>query len=141
MRFMMLMIPKVYAGPTDPNFTPPVDAVEKMTKYNEQLAKAGVLISLDGLHPPEKAARVHFDGARPRVQDGPFAESKEMLGGYWIIQAKSREEAIEWARRVPAASGDIVEVRQVFDMADFPPDVRAAADNETVNAAIGVAHL
>ncbi len=136
MRFMMLMIPKVYAGPTDPNFAPPVDAVERMMKYNEQLAKAGVLLSLDGLHPPEKGARVRFDSGKPVVKDGPFTEAKEVVGGYWLIQVKSRDEAIEWARRIPADKGDVVEVRQVFEMADFPPDVQAAAENEVVAAAI-----
>ena len=107
MRCMMLMIPQVYAGPTEPNFAPPADAVEKMTKYNEQLAKAGVLLSLDGLHPPDKGARVRFDGARSKVQDGPFTESKEIVGGFWMIQVKSLEEAIEWAKRIPAAAGDV----------------------------------
>lgn len=136
MRCMMLMIPQVYAGPTEPNFAPPADAVEKMTKYNEQLAKAGVLLSLDGLHPPDKGARVRFDGARPRVQDGPFTESKEIVGGFWMIQVKSLEEAIEWAKRIPAAAGDVVEVRQVFDLADFPADVQAAAQNDAVEAAV-----
>jgi hypothetical protein len=134
MRFMMLMIPKVYAGPTEPNFTPPADAVERMTKYNEQLAKAGVLMSLDGLHPPEAGARVRYAGGKVTVTDGPFTESKEVLGGYWMIQVKSRAEAIEWARRIPADDGDVVEVRRVFDMADFPADVQAAAESPAVRA-------
>ena len=136
MRFMMLMIPKVYSGPTDPNFAPPVDAVEKMMKYNETLAKAGALLQLDGLTPPEKGARVHFAGGKVTVKDGPFTEAKEVVGGYWMIQVKTRDEALEWARRIPAADGDIVEVRQVFEMADFPPEVQAAADNDAVKAAI-----
>jgi hypothetical protein len=124
MRFMMLMIPKVYAGPVDPTFTPPADAVEKMMAYNTELSKAGVLLAMDGLHPPEKGARVTYAGAKPKVTDGPFAEAKEVLGGYWMIQVKSREEAIEWARRIPAAEGDIVEVRAVQEIADFPADLR-----------------
>src|SRR5690349_2988282 len=122
MRFLMLMIPKVYSGPTDPNFVPPADAVEKMMKYNEQLAKSGVLLQLDGLTPPEKGARVHFKSGKVSVQDGPFTEAKEVVGGFWMIQVKSRDEAIEWARRIPAAEGDIVELRQVFEMSDFPAD-------------------
>jgi len=130
MRFMMMMIPEVYQGPhaknLKPDFAPDVDDVEKMTKYNEALTKAGALISLDGLHPPTGAARVSFAGGKPRVTDGPFTESKEVLGGYWIIRAKSREEAIDWAKRVPARSGDVIEVRQIFDMEDFPPEVQKA---------------
>lgn len=126
MRFLMMMIPAVYAGPTDPDFAPPVDAVERMDKYNAALAKAGALLSLDGLMPPEKGARVRYKGGKPTVTDGPFTESKEVVGGFWMIQVKSRDEAIEWARRVPADEGDIVEVRQVYELADFPPDVQAA---------------
>ena len=136
MRFMMLMIPSVYQGANGKNagadFTPPADAVEKMMKYNEKLAKAGALISLDGLHSPATAARVSFSGGKSRVTDGPFAESKEVLGGYWIIQAKSREEAIQWAEAVPAADGDTIEVRQLFEMSEFPEDVQKAADNAIV---------
>jgi hypothetical protein len=133
MRFMMLMIPAVYQGAQSkkagPDFTPPADAVEKMMKYNEGLAKAGALISLDGLHSPATAARISYAGGKPKVTDGPFTESKEVLGGYWMIQVKSREEAIEWAKKVPAEAGDVVEVRQVFEMEEFPPEVQKAADN------------
>ena len=98
-----------------------------MMKYNESLQKAGVLLALDGLHPPSMGARVTFEGGRPRVQDGPFAEAKEVLGGYWMIQVRSREEAIEWATRCPMADNEIIEVRQVQEMADFPEDVQKAA--------------
>jgi len=98
-----------------------------MMKYNEALQEAGVLLALDGLHPPSVGARVSFPGGKPRVQDGPFAEAKEVIGGYWMIQVKSREEAIEWAKRCPAADGDMIEIRQVQEMADFPDDVQAAA--------------
>ena len=91
MRFMMMMIPEVYQGShaknLKPDFAPDVDDVEKMTKYNEALTKAGALISLDGLHPPTNGARVSFAGGKPKVTDGPFTESKEVLGGYWIIKA------------------------------------------------------
>lgn len=142
MRFMMFMIPKVYQPDTPAGeragegFTPPADAVEKMTKYNEALAKAGLLVSIDGLQPPAKGARVSFKGGKPTVTDGPFIESKEVVGGFWMINVKSKQEAVEWARRVPAEDGDVIEIRQVFEMEDFPPDVQKAADNPTVRSEI-----
>ncbi|SRR5712692_10363552 len=126
MRFMMLVIPKVYEK-VSADFVPPVDLVAKMAKYNESLTKAGVLLGLDGLSPPAKGARVRFAGGRPKVTDGPFAESKELIGGYWMIQVKSREEAVEWAKRAPMLDGDIIEVRQVQELSDFPPEVQKAA--------------
>jgi len=138
MRFMMFMIPKVYQPATPPEekagegFAPPADAVEKMMKFNEELAKAGALIALDGLHPDSKGARISFNGGKPMVTDGPFTEAKEVIGGYWMIQAKSKEEAVAWARRVPAADGDVIEIRQVFEMSDFPLDVQKAAENPAV---------
>lgn len=135
----MMIIPRVYQPDTPASeragegFTPPADAVAKMMKYNEELAKAGALVSLDGLHPQAKGARVGFAGGKPHVTDGPFIEAKEVIGGYWIIRAKSKEEALEWARRVPAADGDVIEVRQIFEMSDFPEDVQKAAANPTVS--------
>ena len=126
MRFMMLVIPKAYEN-ARADFVPPVELVAKMTKYNESLTKAGVLLGLDGLQPPVKGARVKFSGGKPKVTDGPFTESKELLGGYWMIQVKSRDEAIEWAKRAPMLDGDIIEVRQVQELSDFPPDVQKAA--------------
>ena len=102
MRFMMLMIPKGYET-AEPGTMPDAKAVEAMMKYNEDLQKAGVLLSLDGLHPPSMGARVSFKGGKPTVTDGPFTETKEVLGGYWMIQVKSKEEAIEWAKRCPAS--------------------------------------
>jgi hypothetical protein len=126
MRFMMLMIPKGYENAT-PGTMPEAKAVEAMMKYNEELQKAGVLLALDGLHPPSMGARVTFAGGKPKVTDGPFAEAKEVLGGYWMIQAKSKEEAVEWATRCPAGENEIIEVRQVQEMEDFPADVQAAA--------------
>jgi hypothetical protein len=126
MRFMMMVIPKAYEN-AQADFVPPVDLVARMTKYNESLRKAGVLLSLDGLTPPATAARVIFSGGKPRVTDGPFAEAKEMVGGYWMIQVRSREDALEWARRAPMLDGDIIEVRQVQELEDFPEDVRRAA--------------
>ncbi len=126
MRFMMLVIPKNYETAA-PDAMPDAKAVERMMKYNEDLAKAGVLLSLDGLQPPSAGVRVTFAGGKPKVTDGPFTESKECVGGYWMIQVKSKEEAIEWAKRAPMTDGETIEVRQVHEMADFPPDVQAAA--------------
>ena len=140
MKFMMMMIPRVYQPATPVSeragegFAPPAEAVAKMMKFNEELTKAGALIGLDGLHPISKGARVAFNGGKPAVTDGPYIESKEVIGGYWLIQTKSKEEAVEWARRCPAAAGDVIEIRQVFEMSDFPPDARQAADNPTVRA-------
>jgi hypothetical protein len=127
MRFMMLMIPKGYESAT-PGTMPDAAAVAAMMKYNEALQKAGVLLALDGLHPPSMGARVSFEGGKPKVTDGPFAEAKEVLGGYWMIQVRSREEAIEWAKRCPGGANEIIEIRQVQEMADFPPDVQKAAE-------------
>lgn len=126
MRFMMLMIPRGYES-AEPGAMPPADRVAAMMKYNEALQKAGVLLALDGLHPPSMGARVSFEGGRARVTDGPFAEAKEVLGGYWMIQVKSREEAIAWASRCPASENEVIEVRQVQEFADFPEDVQEAA--------------
>jgi len=144
MRFMLMMIPEVYqasnAKNIRPDFAPPAEDVEKMTKYNEALAKAGALISLDGLHPPTTAARVSFADGKPKVTDGPFTESKEVLGGYWLINAKSREEAVDWAKRVPARSGDVIEVRQIFDWQEFPEDVQKAGESAAIRAQIAKAN-
>ena len=125
MRFMLLMIPKGYEQAA-PGAMPDAKAVAAMMKYNESLQQAGVLLALDGLHPPSMGARVSFPGGKPKVTDGPFAEAKEVLGGYWMIDVKSREEAIEWASRCPASENEVIEVRQVQEMSDFPEDVRQA---------------
>ncbi|RXZ43196.1 YciI family protein [Crenobacter cavernae] len=126
MRFMMLMIPKGYENAA-PGAMPDAEAVAAMMKYNEALQKAGVLLALDGLHPPSMGARVSFDGGKPKVTDGPFAEAKEVVGGYWMIQVKSKEEAIEWASRCPASANEVIEIRQVQEFSDFPADVQEAA--------------
>ena len=126
MRFMMLVIPKGYEN-APPGTLPDTKLVEAMTKYNESLTKAGVLLALDGLHPPSTGSRVTFSGGKPAVTDGPFAEAKEVLGGYWMIQVKSKAEAIEWAKRAPMLDGDTIEVRQVQELSDFPPETRKAA--------------
>ena len=126
MRFMMLMIPKGYETAA-PGTMPDAKAVEAMMKYNEALQKAGVLVALDGLHPPSTGARVSFKNGKPTVTDGPFAEAKEVLGGYWMIRVNSRAEAIEWAKRIPGGDNEIVEIRQVQEMEDFSPEVQQAA--------------
>jgi hypothetical protein len=126
MRFMMLMIPKGYEKAA-PGTMPDAKAVAAMMKYNESLQKAGVLLALDGLHPPSMGARVSFSGGKPKVTDGPFTEAKEILGGYWMIQVKSKAEAIEWASRCPASENEVIEIRQVQEMSDFPADVQEAA--------------
>jgi len=126
MRFMMLMIPKGYEK-AEPGAMPDAKAVAAMMKYNESLQKAGVLLALDGLHPPSMGARVSFADGKPKVTDGPFAEAKEVVGGYWMIQVNSKEEAIEWAKRCPGSPNEVIEIRQVQEMSDFPSDVREAA--------------
>ncbi len=126
MRFMMLMIPKGYES-AEPGAMPDVDAVSAMMAYNESLQNAGILISAEGLHPPSMGARVTFPGGVPTVTDGPFAEAKEVLGGFWIIQVSSREEAIEWAKKCPGGENEIIEIRQVQEMDDFPQDVQDVA--------------
>jgi hypothetical protein len=126
MRFMMLMIPKGYEAAA-PGTLPDAAAVEAMMKYNEQLEEAGVLLALDGLHPPSMGARVSFPGGKPKVTQGPFAGVNEVLGGYWMIDVKSQEEAVAWATRCPAAEGEVIEIRQVQEMSDFPADVQEAA--------------
>ncbi len=127
MRFMMLMLPKGYENAA-PGTMPDPKAVAAMMEYNEALRKAGVLLALDGLHPPSTGARVSFAGGKPKVTDGPFAEAKEVLGGYWMIQVKSREEAIAWASRCPASSNEVIEVRQVQEMTDFSDDIQKVVE-------------
>lgn len=126
MRYMMLMIPRGYETAA-PGTMPDPKAVEAMMKYNEALQKAGVLLAMDGLHPLSMGARVSFEGDTPTVTDGPFVETREVLGGYWMIRVKSKAEAVEWARRCPASANEIIELRQVQEFDDFPPDVQAAA--------------
>lgn len=124
MRFAMLMIPNV----TSENWTPSPEQVAAMTKYNQQLTDAGVLLSLDGFHPTSKGARVSFAGSsEPKVTEGPFDTPQQTVGGYWLIDVPSKEEAVQWAERCPASEGDVIEIRQVFEMSDFPPEVQAAA--------------
>jgi hypothetical protein len=122
MRFMVL----VPASKTsESGALPSTEMLTEMQKFNEELVKAGVMLAGDGLHPSSKGVRVVFQGAKKTLVDGPFAESKELVAGYWIWQVRSREEAIEWLKRAPFGKfGDepvSVELRQVFDPADFAP--------------------
>ena len=130
MRFLMLMIPKGYEQ-AKPGTMPDAKAVEAMMKYNEQLQKAGVLLALEGLHPPSMGARVSFAGGKPTVTDGPFSEATEVVGGFWMIQVKSKEEAIQWATRCPASANEVIEIRQIQEMTDFPEDVQKVAEGFT----------
>lgn len=123
MRFMMLMIPNL----SEQNWTPAPETMAAMVKYNAELQRAGALLALDGLHPASTGARVSFSGGKSTVTDGPFSEAREVIGGYWMIQVKSKAEAVEWARRCPAAEGNVIELRQVYELADFPADVQKAA--------------
>lgn len=127
MRFMMLMIPQGYES-AEPGALPSAEQVAAMMEYNRTLHEAGVLRALEGLHPPSMGARVSFRGGQSRVVDGPFPEAKEVLGGYWVIEVASREEAIGWARRCPGADTETIEVRQIMEMTDFPEDVQKAAE-------------
>lgn len=126
MRFMMLVIPKGYEKAA-PGTMPSAETVAAMMKYNESLQKAGVLLTLDGLHPLSAGARVSFSKGQPTVTDGPFIETREAVGGYWMIQVTSKEEAIRWASRCPASDNEVIEIRQVQEFADFPADVQKAA--------------
>lgn len=126
MRFMMLVIPKGYENAA-PGTMPEASAVAEMMKFNEELQNSGVLLALDGLHPVSMGARVTFKDRVPTVIDGPFVEAKEVLGGYWLIDVGSKEEAIEWAKRCPMGDNEIMEIRQVQEMEDFPEDVQEAA--------------
>jgi hypothetical protein len=125
MRFMMIMFPKGYEN-AKPGTVPDLKAMEVMGKYNEQLQKAGVLLALDGLTPPSTmSARVTFKDGKSKVTDGPFPEAKEVVGGYWVIQVKSREEALEWASRIPGSDNEmVVEVRRMFEVTDFDPEIQ-----------------
>jgi len=123
---MLLMIPKGYES-APPDEMPDAEGVAKMMAYNQALEDAGVLRALDGLHPPSAGTRVSFEGGVPRATDGPFTEAKEVLGGYWIIDVASKDEAVSWAMRCPASENEVIEVRRVQELEDFPEDVQAVA--------------
>jgi hypothetical protein len=106
-----------------------------MGKFNQEMATAGVMLAGEGLHPTSKGVRIKFSGKKPVVTDGPFAETKELLAGFWLIQAKSKQDAIEWASRAPFGGGTEIELRQVFEASDFPPEIlppRAAAREQAL---------
>ncbi len=127
MRFMVL----VPGGPeSESGQMPPREALEAMTKYNQQLSEAGVLLAADGLRPTSDGAKVRFEGERPTVIDGPFTEAKEIVAGYWIWECSSREEALEWLKRAPFGGGIEIELRPIFETDDFgeqlTPELREA---------------
>ena len=134
MRFMMLVKAN---QDSEAGVMPNKGLVAEMGELNEAMAKAGVLLAGEGLHPSSKGVRVTYTGRKRLVTDGPFAETKELLAGFWMIQVASRAEALEWASRIPFTNGEVVEVRQVFEASDFPADVlppEAAAREEELRA-------
>jgi hypothetical protein len=137
---MMLMIPKGYESAA-PGAMPEAEAVAAMMRYNEELQKAGVLLALDGLHPPSMGARVTFAGGKPKVARGPFPDVAEVLGGYWMIEVGSLQEAIDWASRCPASENETIEIRQVQEFEDFPADVQAEVERApSVRGKLGAKH-
>jgi hypothetical protein len=119
MRFMVMV---KATDESEAGVMPSEELLTAMTRYNEELVKAGVLLAADGLHPSSRGARVRFSGGKTSVIDGPFAETKELIAGYWVFECKSLEECIEWVRRCPAPMGDVesdIEIRQVFEASDF----------------------
>jgi len=136
MRFMMLV---KASQESEAGVMPSGGLVAAMGEFNETMAKAGVLLAGEGLHPSSKGARVTYTGRKRLVTDGPFAETKELLAGFWMIQVKSRAEAIEWASRIPFSEGEVVEIRPVFETEDFPAEVmppEEKAREETLRAAL-----
>lgn len=116
MRFMVLVPAN---EESEAGALPDEKDLAEMGKFNEELVKAGVMLAGEGLHPTSKGARIKFEGGKTTVTDGPFTESKELIAGFWLIQAKSKEEAIEWMRRAPFGGGVELEIRQVFETEDF----------------------
>lgn len=129
MRFMMLMYPNI---PSE-GWMPEPDALNRMGEYNQELAKAGVLLSLDGLHQPDEAVHIRWDTGDSVAHDGPFCEAKEVVGGYWVIQVRTKDEAVQWARRIPGLTpGQTVELRQIQEMEEFPQEVQEAVAHTRV---------
>ncbi|HEY4145941.1 YciI family protein [Pinirhizobacter sp.] len=116
MRFMILVKAN---EETEAGVMPSHELLEAMGKFNDEMIKAGVMLAGDGLHPSSRGARVRFDGSKRSVIDGPFAETKELLAGFWLIQVRSLDEAIEWVKRAPMGNGTELEIRRVFEMEDF----------------------
>ena len=121
MRFMMLLPAPAHALEKGP---PTKELVTAMRKFNEDMAKAGVLLAAEGLHPPSKGSRLRVSAGKRVVTDGPFTEAKEVIAGFWIIQVKSKDDAIEWAKRCPLPENGLIEIRQVFENRDFPPELQ-----------------
>jgi hypothetical protein len=127
MRFMMIVIPKDYAT-ASPDIQLDPAAVEKMMGYNQELLDAGIVVGMESLHPPSvDGARVSFESGTPVVVDGPFTEAKEVIGGFWILDLPSREEAVAWAKKAPMPAGETIEIRRLHEMTDFPEEVQEAA--------------
>lgn len=126
MRFMLFVIPGKRAA-YEGGAMPDVELIAAMSKFNEELSRSGALLAADGLHPSARGARIEFNQGKAIVTDGPFAESKELIGGYWLIEVESKEEALRWASRPPMEDGDVIELRQVFDMSDFSREAQEAA--------------
>lgn len=131
MRFMMFIYPGLQS---EADWEPSAEAVAAMTKYNEELRREGVLLSLDGLRPPSEGARITFASGQPVVTDGPFAETKEVIGGFWMIETKSKQDAIAIASRCPVGGDVVIELRRVQELSDFPEDVRAALESSEESA-------
>jgi hypothetical protein len=134
MRFMMLV---KASKDSEAGKLPTKELVAAMGAFNEEMARAGVMLAGEGLHPSSKGTRVTYTGDKRLMTDGPFAETKELLAGFWMIQVKSRAEALEWASRIPFTDGEVVEVRQIFEASDFPADVlppEEAAREEALRA-------
>jgi hypothetical protein len=115
----MVLVPA--GNESEEGILPDEKLLEEMGKFNEEMVKAGVMLAGEGLHPTSKGARLEFTGGTTRVIDGPFTESKELIAGFWLIQVKSKEEAIEWMKRAPFGEGVVLEIRQVFETEDFGP--------------------
>jgi hypothetical protein len=136
MRFMVLVPAN---SESEAGVMPSTEQLEEMTRYNEELVKAGVMLAGEGLHPTSQGARVRFDGSERTITDGPFTETKELIAGYWIWQCASREEAIDWLKRAPFDGGVEIELRPIFEAEDFgeqlTPELRDANERLRQQAA------
>src|SRR5438128_8920693 len=136
MRFMVIVKAN---KDSEAGILPSTEILSAMGKFNEELVKAGVMLAGEGLHPSSKGVRVKFSGGKPTVIDGPFAETKELIAGFWLWEVKSKEEAIEWLKRAPFGGGAEVEIRQIFEAedfgAEFTPELRAQEERIRARAA------
>ena len=124
MRFMMFV--NIPTEAPQGEWEPSADMVAEMARYNEELLQAGAMLAGDGLTPPSEGTRLEWGESGVTVTDGPYSEAKEVVGGYWIIQTRTQEEAVEWAKRVPFGPGGVVELRRITELSDFPEDVQEA---------------